>query len=154
MNNNELYHHGILGMKWGVRKTSLSSSTQKTTAQKAGSKTSAKNGETIKKSAKDMTNEELKKEIERLDLEKRYNTLNPQQISSGKMFVDTFMEKTVVPAVTEAGKQLAKDFLIKQGNRLLGLNEPKASDSSFDNLQKKVKTLVLEKQLKELTEDT
>ena len=62
LNEDELMHHGVKGMKWGRRKS------KQTTGSK-GKKTSKKSS---KKNPRRMSNKELMARIKRLDLEKRY----------------------------------------------------------------------------------
>lgn len=88
-------HHGVKGMRWGVRKDRGSSS-----------HTPASGGST-KPKAHELSDEELKKAIERMSLEKQYHTLvnpppPPKQESEASKFIK------------EMGKGLAKD-LIKTG---------------------------------------
>lgn len=56
LNEDELMHHGVKGMKWGRRKSK----------QTTGSKKSSKND------VRRMSNKELNARIKRLELEKRY----------------------------------------------------------------------------------
>lgn len=74
----DLYHVGILGMRWGHRKSSGSSdaSEDHTTAQNLK-----------KKSLKSLSNSELKKLNERMQLEQNYKNLNPSSISKGSKIV-------------------------------------------------------------------
>lgn len=65
--------------------------------------------------AKDMTNEELKDRINRLNDEKKYKQLMEETdqtskvMSYGKQFAKKMWEQAIVPAATEAGKDIIKD---------------------------------------------
>ena len=98
-----------------------------------------------RKSVKDMSDEELAAVVRRAQLEKQYRDLNPQQISAGKKFFNTF----IVPTATNVGKNLATDFATKKGKEWLGLTEKKEEDP-LKSLQRKVTKLTLEERLKEL----
>lgn len=69
--------------------------------------------------ATDMTNEELQARIDRLNSEKRYKQLmeetdqTSKMVSYGKQFAKKMWDQAIVPAATEAGKQIVKDALIK-----------------------------------------
>ena len=148
MDNNELYHYGILGMRWGVRRdrsisSGKSSNKRKSTNQKAVQKSKPK-----PKPVKDLSNDELKAKITRLELEKRYRDLNPPTVSRGRKFVD----KVLAPAATEAGKRLLSDFITKQGSKALGLTKVNTEDYTT-KLQKEVKKMTLENQYKKLLEE-
>ena len=81
-NQNELMHYGILGMRWGVRRSTPSSSRAK--AKTRGWSKEAKEAHNInRKSVKQMTNTELKKVNERTNLEQNYHRLNPNTINKG-----------------------------------------------------------------------
>ena len=108
--NCELYHYGILGQRWGVRRTEAQLARNKSSKSSNGSK----KGE--KPDIKKMTDDELNSIVRRMELEKRYRDLNPKRVSAGKQLVNTVINKTVVPAVTEASKQLLKDYIIKAGS--------------------------------------
>ena len=128
MDNNELYHYGILGMKWGVRRTpsqlghktsgsdGLSGEGNKKSSEKSSSQTSKSSSTSQRKSVKDMTDEELSQALRRLELEKRYKELTPKEISKGKAFAEHVAKKMVLPAVEDAGKQLIKSGITKMLN--------------------------------------
>lgn len=113
---------------------------KKSVTKKAGDESEPK-----LKSVKDMSDEELAAVVRRAQLEKQYRDLNPQQISAGKKFFNTF----IVPTATNVGKNLATDFATKKGKEWLGLTEKKEEDP-LKSLQRKVTKLTLEERLKEL----
>lgn len=80
---NYLMHHGVKGMKWGVRraKRSISSANRRRT-----SKYSKDYNETRtlrRKSSKQLSNEELKKLNKRMNLEQEYNRLSTSEVNRG-----------------------------------------------------------------------
>ena len=113
--NGELYHHGVKGMKWGVRKdkTSNGSTTKTAGKKKAGSgrswlfgkkKTKKSQVESTspkppkKKTINELSDDELRQRINRLQMEKQLKDLmaaeNAKQKSKGKAFVMDVIEKS------------------------------------------------------------
>ena len=141
---NELYHYGVKGMKWGVRRTpaqlghktsstkkkktgviaktakKISSDHKKKEKAKAKAKASIKkNNEIKKKNVSEMSDEELRKAVQRLQLEKQYRDLNPRTVSAGEKFAKSVMDQVVTPAATDAGKQLLREYMLKQGRKAM-----------------------------------
>ena len=90
MEENCLKHHGVLGMRWGVRRVRPKSSSGSRFSRK-----SYKNSvEPKKKTIKDLSDNELRSKINRLELEKRYKELSSsdKQSSRGKKFVMDVLE--------------------------------------------------------------
>lgn len=91
MMNDELYHYGVLGMKWGVRrsKSNSSSSMKRTKKSKQAIDPSYKKAHT-KKKLKYMSDNELREINKRLNLEKNYSDLTRTK-NKGKAAVDAFV---------------------------------------------------------------
>lgn len=125
MVQNQLYHHGIKGQKWGVRRTpaQLGHRIKSTFSRKKKKKVKKVEEQPKKKTAKDMTDEELRSAIKRMTLEQEYNNLHPAEISQGKKFVKKMMEKVVEPAAEDVAKQLVKSGMTKAVNEILNLDE-------------------------------
>ena len=133
-----LMHHGIRGMKWGVRRYqnkdgSLTSAgrrrqrnnpffIKKSKAKKQKEFNNKKQTKNItkKKSIKDMTNEELRERTNRMNLEndyirtsQDYAKLHQKKASLGKRFVQTLSRDVLIPATTKVGKEMVEDYLRK-----------------------------------------
>lgn len=130
--NNYLEHHGIKGMKWGVRRTKAQlgykigfRKKKKKSGESKDNNSSKPNKKTIgkkvtnkkkSKSVKDMSDEELRARINRLEMEKRYRDLAPKDISKGKKFTSRVINNMVLPAAEDIGRQLIKSAIAKVTN--------------------------------------
>lgn len=111
-----------------------------------------KKSEPARKNAKDMSDDELVKAINRKRLEDTYNQLHPEKVSKGKALVKDFMDKSVTPALQETSRTLIKDLTLKLGKKYLGLN-PEQGEDYLTVLGKEVKKMSLEKQYRKLKQE-
>lgn len=83
---NYLMHYGVPGMKWGVRKSRISTGSKKTRRQKRRETYSQDYLESEplrKKNYKQLSNAELNKLNKRMNLEQNYQRLNPKGVDKG-----------------------------------------------------------------------
>lgn len=100
MMQSDLEHHGVKGMHWGVRKDRSRVSTGKKRKKRATQRT------VFEKSPKRLTEAELNRRIERMQLEKKYNELNKRDIRKGEVFATDVVHnagKKVLTALVTAG---------------------------------------------------
>lgn len=91
-----LSHHGIKGMKWGIRRFQNKDGTLTPEGKKRASQNDRKSDSPMQKSVKELTDDEIRNRISRLRLEKDYADLmkSTQRNSKGKAFVADILEKS------------------------------------------------------------
>lgn len=125
MENNTLQHHGIIGMKWGVRRYQNKDGSLTAAGKKRQRDDSDKN-ETLKpkkKSISEMSDAEIREKISRLELEKRLKELSSSTKSTrGKDFCLRVVEKIGENTLTNIGTQAANKALGLAINKAFGID--------------------------------
>lgn len=107
----ELYHHGIKGMKWGVRryqnKTGGLTSAGKKRYRKSAHEDYTKAHS--KKNVKYMSDKELKERNTRLQMEQQYNQLTQRKKGAGEKFV----KGVLVASGTAVATKYATQYITK-----------------------------------------
>lgn len=84
---NQLYHHGVLGMKWGVRKKDSSGVTKAAQPKKSLSDDYIKSSQLKARGPKALSTQELKELNTRMELHSKYKQLTPSTYRKGMKFV-------------------------------------------------------------------
>lgn len=103
----ELYHWGVKGMKWGVRRYQNKDGSLTPRGRKRQKELSADEKERAARKAdlknrRTMSDADLKKKIERLKMEKEFKNLTNEDINSGKTFVNEIMSSAGKKVLTIA----------------------------------------------------
>jgi len=119
---NELYHHGIFGQKWGKRRFQNADGTRtaagKIRENQEDSKPEIQPSDDYKQSKEDkakavkgLSNIELKRLNDRMQLEKTFKELSAAEKKKGESFAKSILKDITKAALTESGKKLVTNLL-------------------------------------------
>ena len=88
--NNELYHHGVKGQRWGIRRYQNADGSLTDAGKNKYAKTERK---AKLKNRRSLSTEELRERIQRMKLEKEFRQLSEDDLRPGKRFASQALEK-------------------------------------------------------------
>lgn len=109
---NQLYHFGILGQRWGIRRFQNADGTRTSAGKKRERLEVSPSDDHLQSqidrgnATKGLSNAELKRLNERLQLEKSYRELTKAEITKGESYMKQIGKDILKQGLTEAGKGL------------------------------------------------
>ena len=153
--SDELYHHGIKGQRWGIRRYQNKDGTLTPAGKKRAAKleseyekvTGKKMGDTSqtgsKKSMQEMTDAELKARTDRMIAEKNYleaeknlKAVTPEHVSLGKKLVKEYGPTVIKTVWNDIGKKYVENKLGIDGPKMTESQKLKQKAEDLENAKK------------------
>lgn len=104
---NELYHHGIKGQKWGVRRYQNEDGSYTEAGKRKRNKDVISERKSDLKNRRNLSDEELNRKVKRLETEKRFKELSELDVNYGKRYTSEILK--------DSGKKIASGILVASG---------------------------------------
>jgi hypothetical protein len=114
-----LAHYGVRGMRWGVRKPRNEAERKAQFSPKEKAKRKNKNSgrTTYQKEPNRLSDKELKDRIARMELEKKYSTLQEGEKSQGKEYAHSVLQNVGRTAASGAAAAVVSYFVQRELKR-------------------------------------
>lgn len=134
MSEQYLEHHGILGMKWGVRRSEAQLARARGHSKRSEDEQEKAKRKTDLKNRRTMSDADLEKRIERLKMEQKFKDLTEDDIAPGKKHVSEILLSSgkKVASIAVAGAMsyaikvlMTKEFDAKEAANYIAANPNK-----------------------------
>lgn len=102
VNPDILMHYGIKGMKWGIRRTEAQLQRARGKLESDANRSEVKRRKATYKNRRTISDDDLRKEVSRLELEKKYKNLVDEDVRPGRTAVRKFLKSTGGRVLTSA----------------------------------------------------
>lgn len=112
-----LQHYGVKGMRWGVRR------------KNRGGRRESADAKTLrsykKRGTKDLSNDELKRALQRIDMESRFNKATASKLSKAKQAIASHLGKQILNAGPKLAIKAVRAYIENQLDVDLGKEKKK-----------------------------